>query len=877
MGSKTSFGSWLKHRRKVLDWTQDDLARQSGCALSTIRKIEQDQRRPSKQIAEHLLSCLGVAPAEQEPLIRLARAQSLPELPFPFNWSHLAGSHPGASSTRPNPPTQPVPNTTRSPEISARLAVATGPTTPLPGEHPSRYRTNLPVPTTSFIGWAAEVERLQSLFLKPEVRLLTLIGPGGAGKTRLSLQVATRLVDKFKHGVYFVALGPIRDARLVETTIAQALGVKEEEDGSLTESLKTYLKNRHILLVLDNFEQVLRAAPLVSDLLSTARHLKVLVTSRAVLRLYGEHEFEVPPLTLPDLKRLPSLPELAQLPSIALFTARARAVQPGFTLTSHNAPAVAELCTHLDGLPLAIELAAARIKLLSPHEIATRLSNRLALLTDGAQNLPRRQQTMRNTLDWSYDLLTTQEKTLFMRLGVFVGGCTLAAVETVAGIPLTTADGLQIDIDPLYQLASLLDKSMLVRETAGDEIRFRMLETIHEYACERLDTAEQAELLHQRHTAYYIHLAETAQPELSGAESQVWLERLEREHDNLRAALHWALERETQTETALRLATLLARFWKKRGYLGEGRRWLEAALSHSKTQPAVARAWAYRESAALALSQGDYVQAQAYLESGRALWGDLGDEPFVTWMMGLILDAQGKYDEAQVFLETNLAFHRQAGNRENVAHALHLLGQSAMKQGRYDQARAWLEESISIRRTLQIKEDIAISLLTLGHTMRLRGDYALACEQYQESLAVFEELGEKWGIAHCLLNLGKVGCAQGDYVRAHESYLEPLRIFQELGDRHGLAYTLEAQGSLASLQGQPERAARLWGAATALREALGTPLPPVEYRQIETEMKNVEAYLAASRQSEMEFMAAWQAGRAMSQEAAIALAREFHD
>ena len=868
MGSKTSFGSWLKQRRKELDLTQDDLARRTGCALSTIRKIEQDQRRPSKQIAEHLLVCLGVDASEQEPLIRLARTQAPAAVRLSFNLSQPLGSQSTGRAARSDPPTEPISSAWSRQEITAGLAIDDTlermPAPPLPGDLLATVPTNLPVPRTSFVGWAAETERLRSLLLKPNVRLVTLIGPGGSGKTRLALAVAGQLMGKFKDGVYFVTLGPVRDARFVETTIAQTLGVTEEDDLPLTESLLAYLKDRHMLLVLDNFEQVLRAASLISDLLDAARHLKVLVTSRAVLRLYGEHEFEVPPLALPNPRRLPPLHELAQLPSVALFMERASAVQPNFTLTPQNAPAVAQLCAHLDGLPLAIELAAARIKLLPPHIMASRLSNRLALLTDGAQNLPPRQQTMRNTLDWSYDLLAPKEKALFMRLGVFVGGCTLEAIEAVAGS--------RVEINPLQQLTSLLDKSMLVRQALGDEIRFSMLETIYEYARERLEKSPEAEHLGQRHMAYYLQLAEAAQPELTGAQAQVWLERLEREHDNLRAALRWALAHETQTETALRLATILGRFWKKRGYLGEGRRWLEAALAHSKTQPAVARAWALRESAALALAQGDYVQARAYLESGQALWGDLGDEPFVTWMMGLILDAQGKYDEAQLFLEKNLAFHRQAGNPENVGHALHLLGQSAMKQGNYSQARNWLEESLSIRKKLHIQEDTANTLLVLGHVMRMKEDFARAYDLYQESLAVFEELGEKWGIAHCLLNIGKIACAQGDYVQACESYLVASISFQDLGDRHGLAYSLEAQAGLAGQQQQPERAARLWGIAAALRETLGTPLPPAEYSQLEAEIKNVEAFLASTGQSEAAFLAAWQAGRGMSEEDAIAFA-----
>jgi predicted ATPase/transcriptional regulator with XRE-family HTH domain len=861
MESKTSFGSWLKQRRKVLDLTQDDLARQAGCALSTIRKIEQDQRRPSRQVAQHLLMCLGVSPSEQEDLIRLARVQSFPSTFPPLNLLDVPSNSPKTVSTHSQPSASAIGPTQES--IPAGFPET---------EHRQICQTNLPAPPTSFIGWAAEVERLHNLLQRPGVRLVTLMGPGGAGKTRLGLQVASQLVGKFEHGVYFVALAPIRDSDLVGTMIAQTLGIKEEDKLSLGESLKAYLKTRQMLLVLDNFEQVLGAAVLVADLLEAASELKILVTSRAALRLYGEHEFEVPPLALPDLRQLPPLSELAQLPAMALFVERAQTVQPDFELTEQNAVAVAELCTHLDGLPLAIELAAARVKLLSPQVIVTRLSDRLTLLTDGAKNLPKRQQAMRNTLDWSYDLLEPDEKTLFAHLGVFVGGCTLDAVEAVSGIPFGSSSIDQIT-GLMEQLASLVHKSMLLREMVGDETRFSMLEIIREYAHERLEVSDEAELLHQRHTAYYLEMAESTQPKLAGNQSQIWLNLLEQEHDNLRAALRWALRRETQSETALRLATVLGRFWNKRGYLGEGRRWLEAALEQSETQPAMERAKAFRESASLALGQGDYVQAKALLETGQALWGDLSDEPFVTWMMGLILDAQGKYQDAQIFLETNLFLHCKAGNWENVAHALHLLGQIAMKQGNYAQAQAWQEESLVIRQNLEVKEDIAISLLTLGHTRRLQGDYEQACKQYQKSLAMAEELGLKWVVAHSLLNLGNIACLQKEYAKAGNIYLETLRIFQELGDRHGLVYNLEAQANLAGLQGQPERAARLWGAAEVLRETLGTPLPPAEYSQFNANVTNIKNRWVESGQPDAEFLLAWEEGRKMLPEEAIGLAQ----
>jgi len=735
----------------------------------------------------------------------------------------------------------------------------------------SKRVVHLPAPPTSFIGWSGEVERVKDLLQTPNVRLVSLIGPGGAGKTRLGLQVASQLVENFEHGVYFVALAPIQDPKLVGATIAQTLGVKEEQGLSPEESLKAYLRAKNMLLVLDNFEQVMGAATLISDLLDTGSRLKILVTSRSILHLYGEHEFEVPPLALPDLRR-PSVAEVSQSPAVALFIERACAIQPDFSLTPQNVVSVAELCVQLDGLPLAIELAAARIKLLSPQAITARLSNRFALLADGAQNLPKRQQTMRNTLDWSYDLLTLEEKVLFARLGVFKGGCTLEAVEAIAGNPLESTDGA-ITIDPLEQLTSLLHKSMLVREMAGEEVRFHMLETIREYAHERLEASGEAELLRQRHIRYYLKMAETAQPELENAEAQVWIDRLDQEHDNLRAALQWALGRDNQKEIALSLAMTLGVFWKSRGYWGEGRRWLEAALAYGNSKPVV-RAQAFREAAWLALVQGDCTQAEKFLGMGQELWNALREDPSVTSIMALILDGQGKYDQARALVETDLILYWELGDKKSIAFALHLLGQIAMKQAKYEQAQAEMKECLVIRRGLGAKTDIARSLLTLGHITRLKGDDEQAWEHYRESLATFREVDLQWGVAHCLLNLGKIACLRKEYAEAEVLYLETLRIFQELGDRYSLAYNLEAQASLAGWQKQPGRAARLWGAAQALRKSLNTPLPPADRTEFEADMRRVKDYLTESGKSEAEFLAAWEAGQTMFLEDTIAFARQ---
>jgi predicted ATPase/class 3 adenylate cyclase len=471
---------------------------------------------------------------------------------------------------------------------------------------------NLPLQPTPLIGRQREVAEVIDRVQSEEVRLLTLIGPGGMGKTRLALQAAGDLLEEFEDGVFFVALATITDPDLVPSTVAGPLGVKESAQQPLIESLKNYLQKKHLLLLVDNFEQVLDGASVVGELVAACPTLKVLATSRTPLRLYGEQEYPVPPLALPDPRVLPPLEVFTQYEAVRLFVERARSVQPNFEVTNESAPAVAEICARLDGLPLAIELAAARVRLLPPQKMLQRLGNRLKLLKGGARDLPTRQQTLRGTIDWSYDLLEEDEKTLFGRLSVFAGGRTLEAIEEICDPEGDLVDGLE-------RVESLLEKSLLRQEEGPKgEPRFVMLETVHEYAREKLVESGEAEEIQRAHAEYFLALAEEAAPRLRTPEDRQWLERLETEHDNLRAALSWALER-GESELALRLGGALGIFWHGHGHLSEGRNWLEEALATDERASAVARVKALEALFWLTYDQWDLDRAEAVAQEGLKL------------------------------------------------------------------------------------------------------------------------------------------------------------------------------------------------------------------------------------------------------------------
>ncbi|HEY0070269.1 MAG TPA: helix-turn-helix domain-containing protein, partial [Chloroflexia bacterium] len=501
MSDDTQFGHWLRERRKALDLTQEKFADRVGCAMSTIEKIERGLRRPSEQVAERLAEVLGLPEDERSTFLRWAR---------------------GTLDVGPSS----LPVATAVKQTESALPVS-GP--------PSYSGQTLPASVTSFVGREREVSEARSLLWRADVRLLTLTGPPGIGKTRLGLTVASSLGGEFEHGVWFVPLAPLYDPALVTATIAKTLGLKEAPDQDVDEVLRSYLRNKQLLLVLDNFEQVVEAAPSISALLAAAPRVKVLVTSRAVLHLYGEHEYAVPPLSLPDLKSNISVDEISDYAAVALFVQRAQASRPDFALDPDNAQAVAEICVRLDGLPLAIELAAARIKIYSPGAMLERLGHRLSLLVGGPLDRTPRQRTLRGAIEWSYSLLDESEKTLFRRMSVFVGGATPEAAEAIC------SPGTGMEDSTTQVLESLCDRSLFNYGQVQGEPRFTMLETIREYGSEQLQESGEAETTRGHHALYFMTLAQQAERELRGPGQGAWLQKLETEHDNLRAALSWCL------------------------------------------------------------------------------------------------------------------------------------------------------------------------------------------------------------------------------------------------------------------------------------------------------------------------------------------------
>ena len=739
--------------------------------------------------------------------------------------------------------------------------------------------TNLPAQLTSFIGREEEIASACSLLRRADVRLVTLSGPGGTGKTRLGLQVAAQLLNEFEDGAFFVSLAAISTIGLVAFTIAEALGVKEVAGQPILKTLEDYLRPRQILLVLDNFEQVITAAPVVTELLTAAPQLKVLVTSREVLLIYGEHEFPVLPFALPDLDRLSPQSDvfvsvLSEYAAVKLFVERAQAAQPDFCLVGENARTVAEICARLDGLPLAIELAAACSRTFSPQAILARLTgavgpSSLRMLTGSLRDLPTRQRTLRGAIDWSYNLLDMGEKKLFTRLAVFVGGCTTEAVEVVCNI------GGDLSMDVLDGLTSLVNKSMLQPATGIEgEPRFTMLETIREYALERLEASGETRLLRQYHAGYYLTLAGRAEPELRAGPQQVaWLDRLEQEHGNLRAALTWSLER-GEGEIALLLSSALWRFWYWHSHLSEGSHWLDLALAvtRSDKQMATVRVRVLNGAGNLASARGDYEHARALLEEGLALGRELGmaskaDLAPLLNTLGTVTVNQGDYQQAKIFYKECLALQREREDQVGIAHVLNNLGVVVSNQGDYQQAQAFLEESLARFQELGIKWGIAYALGNLGRAALCLGDFSRATTQIEESLALCQELGDRDGVAECLARLGGVAAAQSDAERAAALYREGLSLYQQVGDKPGVAECLKELAKVMEMLGQPVRAARLFGAAEALREAIKGFLLPDERAGYERSIAEVRARL-----DEATFAAAWAEGRAMTLEQAVIFA-----
>jgi len=772
---------------------------------------------------------------------------------------------------------------------------------------------NLPAQFTPLIGREQEVAAVCALLRLPEVRLVTLTGTGGVGKSRLGLQVATDLLDDFVDGTCFISLASISDSDLVVATITRTLGVKETGERSLFDLLITYLQDKHLLLLLDNFEQVLAAAQELSDLLADCPLLKILVTSRAVLHIRGEHEFPVPPLALPDLNHLPDSETLSQYAAVDLFLERARASRPDFQLTPTNSRAIAEICVRLDGLPLAIELAGVRIKLLPPQALLTRLGHRLQVLTIGARDVPARQQTLRNALAWSYDLLNAEEQRLFRRLSVFVGGCTLGAMEALYSVlgemPAYVLDGA----------ASLIDKSLLYQtEQEGEEPRIVMLETIREYGLECLTESGEMEITRKAHAAYYLALSEQAELELRGPQQVVWLERLEQEHDNLRTALQRLLEQAGDEESeqsigeremALRLAAALWMFWWVRGHWSEGRNFLNRALSASEGTAASVRAKALYAAANLTFVQSDYEWAEALSEESLELYRELGHQVgiahslyllgTVSWARGnttaarslleealalgremhymeyvadslfslaLLTNSQGEFIRARSLFEESLAIFREAKNKRGIAHSLSQLAQVLfVSQDDQERVHSLIEECLALSREIGFKEGMAASYSLSGQVALGQGDVVTAHSLLEKSVMFYREMGHRYGTAESLAVLGKVEARQGNYAAARSLYEESLTLSGALGEKWVVAQRLVGLGEVVAAQGQLAWAAQLWGASEVLRDAIGVPISPVELADYEHAVSYARVHLG-----EKAFAAAWAQGRSMMPEQALA-------
>jgi predicted ATPase len=666
--------------------------------------------------------------------------------------------------------------------------------------------------------------------------------------------------------VFLVALAPISDPELVASTVAGALSVSESAGRPLEEDLRDFLSTKELLLVLDNFEQVVDAAPLVGELLSGCPGLKVLATSRTLLRIYGEHDYAVRPLELPDPDHLPPIETLRQYEAIRFFTERARAANAHFSLTNENALAVAEICARLDGLPLAIELAAARIKLLSPQAMCSRLGDPLKFLTGGARDLPERQRTLRGAIAWSHALLDEDEQVLFARLSVFSGGCALEAVEAICD-PVG-----DLFLDVLEGLSSLLDKSLLRQEEmVEEEPRFVMLETIREYARERLELSGEAEDIRRLHAEYFLALAEQGASEQQGPEETAWLERLDLEHDNMRAALSWMLELE-EAEPGLRLAGALWQFWDMRGYCGEGRRWLEEALAKDG-RASVARAKALEGVGWLADLQGDIDRAVAAAEEGLSLSARVKIESSVTAsflrMLGSAAYVHGNHEQAARLYEESLALSREARDERGVASSLLQLGNVSGDRGNHEGAKTFYEEGLALSRKLDDKALLASALISVGAEFLLQGDHERGAMLNEEAAELYRERGNRGHLQYALDNLGWAALMRGDQQQADVLHRESLALSRQLGDKLVAAEALEGLACSASARGEAERVARLFGAAEALREAVG-------YRQEPREHALREPYLAATRPrlSEARWDAAWAEGRRLGFEEAIAYALE---
>ena len=770
------------------------------------------------------------------------------------------------------------------------------------------HRNTLPLQHTPLIGREQAVAEISTLLKQPEVRLLTLLGPGGIGKTRLAIEVATQMRSFFAGGACFVGLAALSDPQMVVPTIARELGLKESGNRPPLEQVRAFVGEQQFLLVLDNFEQIVAAAPQLEELLADCPCLKILVTSRAVLHLAAEQVVPVTPLSLPSLSTSGS-EDIAESAAVTLFVQRARHILPGFQLTPANARAIAEICVRLDGLPLAIELAAARVRLLPPRALLARLSQRLQLLTGGPRSLPVRQQTLRSTIQWSYDLLGPQEQALFRLLAVFVDGWTLSAAEALCQEPG------RADLDVLNTLSALLDNSLIqVSEEEAEEARFLMLQTVREFGLERLTASGELQRTREAHAHYFLRLSEQAEPELHGPNQAMWVARLEQEHDNLREALEWALEqgRDEQAaerrEIGMRLGAALKEFWLILGRYREARVFLERALALSEGTRAALRARVLRAIASVADYQGDIDRIEVVAQQSLTLSRELEDTCGIAESLGSLAQAawlRGKIAEAVSLPEEQVRLLRQVGEPGEVAEALFLLAEHVSTHGEYARGQALFEEALALFRQAGNELRVGGTLVhlaawlwfTLGDvaTMRRRfqegqaliskvGDRAWSAEclwvaallalsegeperasgQAEESLSIYREMGDPWYSAWVLHLLGRIEVQRDELPAARTYYQQSLALNRQVGEKWMTPFNLEGLARVIAAQGELLQAAQLWGAAEALREAIDVPRLPVDRAGYEQAVGAARAQLG-----EEAFAAAWQEGWMMKLERVI--------
>ncbi len=783
------FGQLLRRHRLEAGLSQDELAERAGLSTRGVSDLERGRRTsPRAETVRLLAGALELNPMDRAALVAAAH----PELSAPMSGSGSRGLASPAPATR------------------------------------IRFASTL-MPPTRLIGRDADVERVGGLLRRDEVRLVTLTGPGGVGKTRLAMAVAADLgaSGRFIDGVTLVELAPVREPDLVASAIAAALGIKESGNQPLAGSLSEALKDRRMLLVLDNFEHVLPSALLVAGLLASCPGLVILATSRERLHLRGEREMAVEPLAMPavpDPATPASLASLAGVASVSLLIDRAGDADLTFTLTIENAPAIAGLCRTLDGLPLAIELAAPRLKLLSPQALLTRLTHRLPVLTDGPRDLPARQQTLCDTIAWSYELLTPAEQALFRQVAVFAAGTSLEAIEVVADSPGTG----ELELEVFAGLERLVDQSLLRQVATAGESRFDMLETIREFGLEQLDVSGEANAVHGRHMTFFLALAQAAEPLLTGPSQRQWLERLEAEHDNLRAALSWALAH--TPETALKLAANLWRFWYVRSHLVEGRDWLERVLAAATLVPTRARAMALHGASVLASAQYDPVRARVAAADALECFSTIGDQT-------------------------------------GVAHALNALGDAESipgSGGSLERAATHYNDALGLFRTEGHQRGVAVTLTNLGNLAWDRDELDLATDLHGEALVRYREFGDDRGIAWSLNNLGLLDRERGELARAFRLLNKALGLYVTIGDRNGIAEALEGLGSVVDITTE---AARLLGAAETLRQVLGTPLSLAKRSTNVLIVDSIRVVIG-----EDAFSAAWEAGQRASIEEAVATA-----